>query len=143
MSIAVMVRILDAYRAFKAQTWIGLFHSLPPAMSFQQPFQLFLELPHILEIPIHAGKPDIRHRVQLRAYSFSLLDYRGRRAGDSLRVLGWRRPQSLRARLIVRGWQLPGGKPLCDDPRGSYRSQVVRVGAPGCVVAGRRNDQRR
>ena len=48
----------------------------------------------------------------------------------------------LRARLIIRDWPLPGGEPLCDDPRGSYRCQVVRVGTPGRMIAGRRKDQR-
>ncbi len=31
----------------------------------QQLFQLRLELAHILEVPIHTGKPDIRHRIDV------------------------------------------------------------------------------
>ena len=53
--------------------------SLAAAVSFQQPFQLFLELPHILEVPVHAGKPDVRHRIQsLQMIHNQLADLAGR-----------------------------------------------------------------
>src|SRR5579862_5362969 len=49
----------------------------------------------------------------------------------------------LRPQLIIPERRLPSGQPFCDDPRSSYRRQVVRVGAPGPMGAGKRKDQRR
>jgi hypothetical protein len=52
---------------------------LARAMALQQILQLFLELPHVLEVPVDRGKPDVRHRIQsLEVLHDQLANLRGR-----------------------------------------------------------------